>query len=233
MGEPKKASGQGHGTRMFEIVLIAMVAAFILLRLRSELGNKTGNEPQPPAAHPAPMRDAGYTIDGESETVDAVADQKIVDLDADPEVRKGLSDIRHADRDFDLTTFLTGAKGAYEMILEAFWNGDRETLRQFLDDDVFKQFSGAIDAREQQGLKMENRLLNITKEKVVQAQLSGSVAELSVQFKSEVIAVTRNADGKVVEGDVSDAVEVNDRWTFARDTKTDDPNWLLIATRAG
>lgn len=216
---------------MFELVLLAMVAGFILLRLRSELGKKTGNEPLPPAARPAPHTGRGRVIEGEA--VDAPSDAQVIDMQADPAVRKGVQDIRRADPSFDLGTFMQGAKGAYQMILEAFWAGDRDTLRDFLDDQVFAQFEGAISAREQNKLHMENRLLELSSADLVGAQLHGRTAELTLHFKAEIIAVTRDEAGKVVEGDTSDAVQMNDKWTFARDTASRDPNWTLVATRAG
>ncbi|MCJ9429821.1 Tim44/TimA family putative adaptor protein [Kordiimonas marina] len=215
---------------MFEIVLLAMVAAFILLRLRSELGKKTGNEPLPPFARQAPEGPNGHVIEGE--TVPREAQDNIIDLTADPKLRRALEDIRRADRSFDPAAFMDGAKSAYQMILEAFWAGDRKTLQEFLDDQVYSQFEGAITAREKNNYKLENRLLEIEKAELVGAQLVDGSAELTVHFKAEVIAITRDQDGNVVEGDVSDAVEMNDKWTFARSTRSRDPNWTLVATRA-
>ena len=119
------------------------------------------------------------------------------------------------------------------MTLEAFWEGDRETLENLLDKSVFGQFDTAIEAREKNELVLENRLINIADATVIAAELDGSVAELTVHFKSEIVAVTRDKSGNIVEGDASDAVETNDKWTFARDIKSDDLSWTLIATRAG
>ncbi len=227
--EPEKT---GCIRRMFEIVLLALVAGFILLRLRSELGKKTGNEPLPPAARPAPTsyRDGSVS---EPEVVDIEPEQPAPVFVGDPEVQKGLDAISHADRSFDLPDFLAGAQTAYGMILEAFWAGDRETLKDMLDEQVYAQFESALSAREEKGHVLENKLLDVLDAKLVGAQLLDKTAELAVQLKAEIIAITRDKDGKVVEGNVSDAVEVNDRWTFARDTKSKDPSWMLVATRAG
>ncbi len=218
---------------MLDIILMAMVAAFIALRLRSELGKKTGNEPQPPAAGNGPyMRDNHTTIDA-----DAVEVQQrqgdVVDLTKDPEVRNGLMEIRRADSYFDAGQFLDGAKSAYQMILEAFWAGDKGALKDFLDDTVFAQFGAAIDQRDKDGLVLENRILDVTKAEISSAQLLSGQAEITLDFEAEIIAVTKDADGKLVDGDLSDAVDLQDRWTFARDTRSRDPNWTLIATRAG
>lgn len=217
---------------MLDIILLAMLAAFILLRLRSELGKKTGNEPLPPAA-PRPGRDgARATVDADYEDVSA-RDETVIDLEEDPALRRGYQDIRRADPSFDVPTFVGGARAAYEMILEAFWSGDKETLRTFLDDSVYSQFTAAIDAREQNGYRLENRLVDVAESNIVEAKLEGKTAELIVSFKAEIIAVTKDSDGNLIEGNLSEAVEVNDSWTFARDTRSRDPNWLLVATRAG
>lgn len=218
-----------------EIVLLAMVAAFIFLRLRSELGKKTGNEPLPPAAGRMHPRGSHESLeDNGRDTVDiSVGEDNVIDMEENPALRKAFQDIRHADRSFDVSTFLTGAKAAYGMILEAFWAGDKETLKDFLDDGVLQQFSAAVDLREKDGLVIHNQLLDVTELDIIGAQLVGRVAELTVHFRAEIIAVTKDKDGNVVEGNVSDAVEVNDKWTFARDTKSREPNWALVATRAG
>lgn len=218
---------------MLDIILVAMIAAFIALRLRSELGKKTGNEPLPPAAGRAPYApDNHTTIDADAVEVQPRTGD-VIDLTRDPEVRAGLNDIRRADSYFDPGQFLDGAKSAYQMILEAFWAGDKSALKDFLDDTVLSQFSAAIDQREEDGLTLENRILDVTKAQISAAQLMKRHAEVTIDFEAEIIAVTRDADGNLVDGDLSDAVDLKDRWTFARDTKSRDPNWTLIATRAG
>lgn len=218
---------------MLDIVLMAMVAIFIALRLRSELGKKTGNEPLPPRANGSPYtRDTGTTIDAEPVEVQK-RDSDVVDLAQDPAVRSGLGDIRRADSYFDAGEFLEGAKSAYQMILEAFWSGDKEALKDFLDETVLNQFSSAIDQREKDGLSLENRLLDITSADIIGAAVVKRQAEITIHFSAEIIAVTRDASGDVVDGDLSDAVDLEDKWTFARDVKARDPNWTLVATRAG
>ena len=218
---------------MLDIILLAMLAGFIILRLRSELGKKTGNEPLPPAAPRASGDTARAASRDDTKADGHGADNNVIDMEEDPALRKGYQQIRRADSSFDLPTFMEGAQAAYEMILEAFWAGDRETLRSFLDDSVYGQFSAALDAREQNGYRVENKLIDVAKAEVISAQLLDRSAELTVHFTAEIVAVTKDADGNLIEGDLSDAVEVNDRWTFARDTRSRDPNWTLVATRAG
>lgn len=217
---------------VFDIIIMAAVAAFILLRLRAELGKKTGNEPQPPAAGRGGV-EHGRTIEGYAEPADPAEDVKVIDMEGDPKLRHAYTDIRRKDSSFDPVQFITGAQAAYRMILESFWEGDRETLTGLLDKSVLGQFESAIDAREENELTLENRLIDITGAEVISAELRGNVAELTVHFKSEIVAVTRDKKGNIIEGDASDAVETNDKWTFARDTKSKDLAWTLIATRAG
>ncbi|GHF15269.1 calcium-binding protein [Kordiimonas sediminis] len=216
----------------FDIILIGMIAAFVLLRLRSELGNKTGNEPMPPAAPPHGMdnRRQGPAASQADTRQDAAT---VVAFEANPAVRQGLSEIQRADSRFNPAQFLEGAQGAYRMILEAFWQGDLETLKDFLSDDVYAQFAGAVDAREAAEQTLDNRLLDIEKAEITTAELNGRDAELTVTFNSEIIAVTRDKDGNAVEGNLSDTITVTDVWTFARSVKSRDPNWILVATRSG
>ncbi|MFC3053632.1 Tim44/TimA family putative adaptor protein [Kordiimonas pumila] len=211
-----------------DIIIIAMIAGFIILRLRSELGKKTGNEPLPPAAGRGPV------IDGYSEKVDAPhTEHAVLDMESNQELRDFYKDIRKYDSHFDPVAFKEGATNAYGMILEAFWAGDKDTLKGLLDDSVYEQFSNAIDERAKNELTLENRLLDISNAKIASGHMAGNIAELTLQFTAEIVAVTRDRDGKVVDGDVSDASELNDMWTFARNIRSDDPAWMLVATRTG
>jgi predicted lipid-binding transport protein (Tim44 family) len=217
---------------MLDIVIMAALAAFILLRLRSELGKKTGNEPLPPAAGRTPYQGAeGQTIEGDAVQVNA-GQADVVDLVQDPEVRDGLAKIRQADRHFDVAAFLDGAQSAYGMVLEAFWAGDKTALADFLDPKVLEQFGAAIEQRDAEGLTLSNKLLDITDAFIVGAELKGRTAEITVKFSAEVIAVTKDASGAVVDGNISDVTELSDKWTFARETNAREPNWSLVATVA-
>lgn len=214
-----------------DIILVAFVAVFIFLRLRSELGKKTGNEPQPPLAGQHSRHKLHDDLQAEAEDRTSQAD--IIDMEEDPVLRGTYADIRKLDRSFNVAQFIDGAKSAYGMILEAFWAGDKDTLANFLDDAVIAKFGTAIAAREAGELTIENQLLDVTDASVISAELVSGRAEITVHFTSEVVAVTRNKDGKIVEGNASDAVDMNDKWTFSRDVKSRDPSWTLIATSAG
>ncbi len=212
---------------MTAIVILALVALFIGLRLYSVLGERTGHE-QPilkpadpdarvePRAVPAPAQ-AGSAVDG--------AGMAFV-----PTAGPGVRSILAADSSFDVARFLDGAKAAYRLVLESFWKGDLESMRPHVDAHVFETFASAVAGREEQGLKLDNRLVAIEQAVISDAELKRSVAEVTVRFEADIAAVTRNAEGVVVAGSLSDAVQTRDRWTFRRDLSTKDPNWLLIET---
>lgn len=222
---------------IIEIIVWAMFAGFIFLRLRSVLGRRTGNE-RPPRTGRFGRQPAGP---GDRNASDADHQGAGPDEDAGigdfkglaPQVRQGLEAIWRHDKAFDLERFLDGAKKAYEVILEGFWAGDKDDIRPFIGDDIFEQFSSAIEAREKEGLTVENKLVETTDLSVDDARLEGDIAEITLRFVSDIISITRNREGELVEGNMSDAVKVTDIWTFAKGTRSSDPNWTLIATRAG
>lgn len=215
---------------MLELILLAFLAGFIALRLRAELGKKSDGDIVPPGAS---RRDAGFGPIVDADAKEVEANQQVIDLVRDPEVRDGLSAIRRKDRHFDAGEFVDGAQNAYGMILEAFWEGDKSTLQDFLDQTVLGQFEAAIDQRESDKLELKNKLIDITDAKISEASLKGKTAEVTVAFTAEIIAATVDENGTLVDGDLSDAIEIQDHWTFARETSSSDPSWALIATRAG
>ena len=222
---------------ILEIVILAMIAAFLGLRLYSVLGRRAEHEEEsipnrfdtgdtapkavPPAAQPA-----------------QIPQPRAVELEGlMPAVERGIREISSADRSFDLPLFMEGAKGAYEMVLEAFWTGDKEALRELCDEDVFAGFEAAIDAREEAGHSLQNKLVRIEETRIHSATLETSkfskVARIAVLFVADIAAVTRDKDGNVVAGSLDDAVESRDIWTFSRDTSSRDPNWVLDETDQG
>ena len=145
----------------------------------------------------------------------------------------GLEAIAQEDRSFDVGHFLDGAKMAYEMIVTAFADGDRKTLRSLLSKEVFANFDAAITERQQRNETVESSFVGIEKASVVDADVKGRRATVTVRFASELISATRDADGEVIEGDPKRVRDVVDIWTFARDLGSRDPNWQLIATESG
>lgn len=227
-----------EGIHIVDIVIWAMVAGFIFLRLRSVLGRRTGNERPPQTGgrfgRQSAAADGQSPGDAESAGSGPADEAGLASFKGlAPQIRQSLEAIWRRDKAFDLETFMDGAKKAYEVILEGFWAGTRDDIRPYISDDIFDQFSSVIESREKEGLTVENKLVETTGLSVDDARLEGDVAEITLRFVSDIIAITRNRDGDLVEGNMSDAVKVTDIWTFARSTLSQDPNWTLIATRAG
>ncbi|MFL6777141.1 MAG: Tim44/TimA family putative adaptor protein [Sphingomicrobium sp.] len=213
---------------MTVIVILALVALFIGLRLYSVLGERTGHEQQP-ILKPADS-DARAAPQVTHPAVTQPAPTETGDMAFVPTAGPGVRAILAADSSFDVARFLEGAKSAYRMILEAFWKGDVDTLRAHVDAHVYDAFAGAVEQRKSDGLKLDNRLVTIDQAVISEATLERGVAMVTVRFEADIAAVTRNAEGQVVAGSLSDAVQTRDLWTFRRDTNSRDPNWLLVET---
>ncbi|MCC2976336.1 Tim44/TimA family putative adaptor protein [Sphingomonas sp. PL-96] len=211
---------------MLVVVLLGMVAGFLALRLYAVLGKRTGHEQ--PLVRPAEER---VGVPAVPRTIDVQAEPRdVAQRHVEPAAESGLRTIVAADQSFDVAEFLEGAKSAYRMILEAFWKGDRETLAWLTDAEVQSAFAAAIDEREAAGHTLDNRLVSIERAVISDATLSSGLARITVRFDADIAAVTRDADGQVIAGSLTDAVETHDVWTFARTLKSGDPNWKLADT---
>ena len=213
-----------------EIVLLAMVALFVGLRLYSVLGRRTGHEQQPVVTRPEPVaaaEPAAPVVDVAPERADNGG------LAYQDGAASGIRAIVSADPHFDVARFLEGAQAAYRMILEAFWKGDREELAYLVGDDVRSAFEQAIAEREAAGHKLDNRLIAIERAVIENASLERKVASIVVRFDADIAAVTRDENGEVIAGSLTDAVDTHDVWTFRRTLGSDDPNWLLVETDEG
>jgi predicted lipid-binding transport protein (Tim44 family) len=225
----KEANGiMSDSSWWIEIVFLAMLAGFIALRLVSVLGRRTGHEN--PA--PGPFRGAAPEVAAPGPAPADLRRPAVLEMpaDLDPKLHEPLQAIADADAGFEPGRFIEGAKGAYRMVLEAFWKGDAATLNDLVSDDVLTDFKRAIAAREEQGLTLDNRLVRIERAQIVGARMSGNMAEVTVRFDADLVAVTRDKDGNVVAGSTSDAIQTHDVWTFSRHLGSSDPNWLLIET---
>ncbi len=234
---------------MFDIYTIVFlaVAVFIFLRLRSVLGQRTGRErpPYDPFAARDPVRGAPkdniVNLPGRTaEPAPAIAEPAMAAADRWKDVAEtgspiaaGLDAIAATDPSFDAKHFLAGARAAYEMVVTAFAEGDRRTLKNLLSRDVFEGFDTAITERERRGEKVETRFVSLDTAEIVGAELRGRSTQVTVRFVSKLISVTRDRNEAVIDGNPEKVTDVTDVWTFARDVNSRDPNWNLIATEAG
>jgi predicted lipid-binding transport protein (Tim44 family) len=211
------------------IVILALVALFIGLRLYSVLGERTGHE-QPILKPADPEADARIPLPPNTRTTAAARPAEPDELAYLPMAGPGVRAVLAADPSFDVARFLEGSKSAYRLILEAFWNGDLEAMRPFVDSHVHETFAAAVDQRKKDGLLLDNRLIAIDQAVIAGAEVERDIALVTVRFEADIAAVTRNADGQVVAGSLSDAVQTRDRWTFRRNIASRDPNWILVET---
>lgn len=222
-----------------DIVLFAVVAAFLVLRLRSVLGRRDGFQGKgddqlqsfPPKSDRAAEPGNGKGDRSDSVSVDTSTGRDGLSL-APASLEAGLTQIKVADPRFDPAEFAVGARKAFEWILQAFVNGDTGSLQPLLSSDVFANFAQTIEERQRAGEKLETTLVGILSSDIVEAYMAGRTAHVTVKFISQQITVVRDAEGAVIEGDPNTVTDVTDYWTFARDTSSSDPNWTLVATGA-
>jgi predicted lipid-binding transport protein (Tim44 family) len=228
----------------FYTILFLVLAVVIFLRLRNVLGRRTGNERQPfdPYSAPKPNGSGGGDKvvnlprrgdEGRlARSAETLADDWGDIAPAGSDLAKNLTAIRQADPDFHPVHFLDGARAAYEMIVTAFAEGDRQTLKNLLSREVYDGFVGAIADRESRGETMTTNFVGIDKAQITDAALRGRTAHVTVRFVSQLVTVTRDQNDNVIQGDPKHVSEVTDIWTFARDAGARDPNWKLVATEA-
>jgi predicted lipid-binding transport protein (Tim44 family) len=231
-------------------IIFLALAVFIFLRLRSVLGQRTGRE-RPPydpysareAARPSAAGDNVVTLPPRSPDVAA---KPAADVEAEPVAERwkgvaevgsvtaaGLDAILAKDASFDAKHFVAGARAAYEMIVTAYAQGDRRSLKNLLSREVYEGFESAIKERETRGEKAETRFVSIDKSDIIGAEVKAQTAQVTVRFVSQLVSATRDRDGNVIDGSPDKVTDVTDVWTFARDLSSRDPNWKLVATEAG
>ncbi len=236
----------------FDILTLVFLglAIFVIYKLRSVLGTRTGTERPPQDLFdrrpPADQAGEAPAANGASNFVPLpnarrdVTPPAVVEPEAvlagiaakDSPAYNGLMAIIKDDQSFDPAGFIGGARGAYEMIVLAFANGDRRTLKDLLSKDVYEGFDSAIGDREKRGEKVETQFVSIDKAEISDALLRGRNAQVTVRFVSKLITATRDSGGAVIEGSPEKVIDVVDIWTFSRDVSSRDPNWRLIATES-
>ena len=212
---------------MTAIVILALVALFIGLRLYAVLGERTGHEQ--PILKPADP-DARLDTPLSAPPREAAKSQDSSDLAYLPMAGPGVRALLAADPSFDVARFLEGAGAAYRLILESFWKGDVDAIKPHVAPHVFETFANAVEQRAKDGHKLDNRLVALDPPVIAEAAVENGAAIVTVRFEADIAAVTRNAEGEVIAGSMSDAVQTRDRWTFRRDLQSRDPNWFLIET---
>lgn len=225
----------------FEILLYAVLAAFVLFRLRSVLGKRTGHErPHDPFAEPPANSDSEADADDNvirlpgqdapSRAQGPAADD-IAEGEIDPDtLPAGITRIKIADPSFNEAEFLRGARGAFEMIVQAFAAGDRDALKPLLTPSMHNDFVTAIYEREKERETQDTTIVTFRSSDIVEASLTQSLARVTVEFVTDQVKVTRDVDGNVVDGDPDRIETFTDLWSFERDLTSSDPNWALVAT---
>ncbi len=234
------------GYRLLEIIILALFAGFLILRLRSVLGRRTGNErPRPDSAVnsqpnlPNTRSDRDKTqpvtdLDVQEVPKDLTADKDKTSRPGDEtttSVAGNLLAIKRADPSFNEQAFTEGAKAAFEMIVNAFASGDKQTLQSLLGRAVFTEFSAAIDQRKTAGETLSTTFVGVDKTTIIAATLQRTMAKIDVKIASRQINVTRDKDGKIIDGDPTEIDKLVDIWSFERDIRSKDPTWMLVDTR--
>lgn len=230
-------------------ILFLVLAVVIFIRLRNVLGRRTGSERPPydpyssseakppkgnePVVALPPGRSGRAPLDATSvPSIEDIEERLGSHAPKDSPLRSSLTELMRADPSFDPDHFLAGAKTAYETIVMSYAEGDEAALEQLLGTDVYEGFAGAIGERESRGEKVESSLIGINKADIIESEMKNRSAYITVKFVSELVSVTRDEAGEVIEGDPKKVREVTDIWTFARDIGSKNPNWKLVATEA-
>lgn len=214
---------------IIQLLVLAGIAVFLILRLRNVLGTREGFEKPPIAGPTTAKRRAGPDL----EVIEGGPDRDITDhVEEGSDAAKALAGMKGLDPTFNVREFLQGARGAYEMILMAFENGDMASVKPFLSEDVYAAFAGVLEAREAEGLTVQATFVGISELGVRNATFDrdSSEAELTIKFVGELTEVVRDSAGEIVEGNPNAIKRQKDIWSFARTMGSDDPNWILVAT---
>jgi predicted lipid-binding transport protein (Tim44 family) len=213
---------------ILQLLVLAGIAIFLVLRLRSVLGTREGFE-KPPASVQPEARSREHDF----EVIEGGPDLDITDhVDENSDAAKALAAMKRIEPSFSVSEFLSGARGAYEMILMGFERGDVAELKTFLADDVYETFADVVAQREEQGLTIEAEFIGVRELTLADAAYdeASGLAEITVRYVGELTSVVKNAEGEVLEGSPTAVKRQKDVWTYARNMGTDDPNWQLVAT---
>lgn len=218
----------GGGFQIIDIVLFAVLALFLIVKLGSVLGRRGEDETR--QTDPFGISSRKPPTEDNVVTMPERHGPTPEELDAMEPLEAGIAQIRAVDRSFREREFVKGSRLAFEAVLEAFAKSDNKTLKSLLDQSVYENFAAAIKAREAAGHELETTIVGINESEIVRAELKGDLACVTVRYVTEQVNAVKDAAGEIVEGDPANVVQVTDVWTFCRNTKSSDPNWLLVAT---
>ncbi len=228
-----------NGIQFFDIILFAMIAIFLVLRLRGVLGRRDGHEDDFPDIFKQALKKKKQEIEEDNDDDNVISiESETTKIDSKPDAAPklkttldiNLDEIIAADKDFDVDEFVSGARIAFEYILSAYASGDSNALKPLLSEEVFNNFYASICEREEAGQTMEETLIEISEADLIEAEMDGTLAQITVKFLSDQVHALSDRDGIVIEGDPDKIVSVTDYWTFTRDIRSGDPNWVLTAT---
>lgn len=213
---------------LIQLLVLAGIAVFLILRLKNVLGTRDGFEPgqgKTPLPSNRPMRDF--------EVIEGGPDLDITDhVEEDSPQASALAEMKRIEPGFSVTEFLGGARGAYELIVMGYENGELDEIKPFLAEDIYESFVDGVAAREDQGLTIEANFIGVREVKLIDATLDEDTneAELTIRFTGELTSAVRNSEGDIIEGSLTDVKRQKDTWTFARQMGSDNPNWTLVST---
>ena len=215
---------------LIQLLVLAGIAVFLILRLKNVLGSREGFE-QPPL----PRQDSGPSTRPDLEVIEGGPDLDITDhVDEESDAAKALTEMKRLEPSFHVADFLQGARGAYEMIVMGYESGELSDIQPILAEDIYESFVDGVAAREDQGLTIEADFIGVREMKLVNATLDEETneAEVTIRFVAELTSAVRDKGGDIIEGSLTEVKRQKDTWAFARIMGADDPNWLLVSTDA-
>ncbi|MDH5557564.1 MAG: Tim44/TimA family putative adaptor protein [Alphaproteobacteria bacterium] len=218
----------GGGFQAIDIILFAVLALFLIFKLGSVLGRRGEDEGH--KADTLSIPDRNQTTNDNVVELQGRHTPTAEEIASMTPLEAGIAQIKIADPSFREKEFIKGARMAFEMILDAFAKGDVKLLKTLLDTTVFENFSGAIQEREKAGHELETTIVGIDESEIIRASLDKNLASVTVKIVTEQVNALKDAAGEIIEGDPANVVKVTDVWTFCRNTKSNNPNWLLVAT---
>lgn len=216
---------------MMEILFFAALTGYMIFRLWSVLGKRTGFEAPPPPKTPENNGDNVIALPVRSKRQQQSVEEKPSPSELNPSIEEALKKIQAVDPAFSLDHFLKGAVTAFEMIVEAYATGDKNTLKPLLNPSVFKSFVGALQDREEAGQTVETKIVDLKDPEIISIDIKGKREQITLKFISEQIIITKDAEGKILDNPAHLTLTMNDIWTFSRLIGSKDPNWVLVATR--